>query len=107
MKIADVRAKTDDELKKQVLDLYKEEMNLRFEHANGQLKDTAKIRRTRRDIARIQTVLTERRLGIEVANDTTKKVATKKTTASKKEKATTAKKKAPAKKKAAAKKADK
>ncbi len=108
MKIVDVRTKTDDELKKLVFDLYKEEMNLRFEHANGQLSDTAKIRRTRRDIARIQTVITERRLGIEVANDTVKKkVATKKTAAPKEEKAKTAKKKAPAKKKAVAKKADK
>ncbi len=72
MRIADVRAKTDEELKKEVLSLYKEEMNLRFEKANGQLKDTAKIRRVRRDIARVQTVITEHKLGLVVVSDKAK-----------------------------------
>jgi len=104
MKIADVRAKTDDELKKQATDLYKEEMNLRFQQANGQLKNTAEMRAVRRTIARVQTVLNERKLGI-VANDVKEKKAAKK--APKKE---TAKKAAPKKtteKKTKAKTADK
>lgn len=104
MKIADVRAKTDDELKKQVADLYKEEMNLRFQQANGQLKNTAEMRSVRRTIARIQTVITERKLGI-AANDVEKKAAKPKKAAK-----TAAKKAAPKKeteKKTKAKTADK
>lgn len=87
MDIADVRLKTDDELKKQVTELYKEEMNLRFQQANGQLSNTTQKRLLRRDIARIQTVLNERRQGISYANDDAKpaKAKTKKTAAPKKE----------------------
>jgi large subunit ribosomal protein L29 len=60
MKITDVRAKTDDELKKQLGDLRKEALNLRFQRASGQLENTARVRQVRRDIARIKTVLGER-----------------------------------------------
>ena len=84
MKVADIRAKTDEELKKEVLNLYKEEMNLRFEKVNGQLKDTANIRRTKRDIARVQTVITERKLGLNIANDAKKSSVKKKTETKKK-----------------------
>jgi len=90
MDIADVRLKTDDELKKQVTELYKEEMNLRFQQANGQLSNTAQKRLLRRDIARIQTVLNERRKGISYANDDAKAAkpkAKKETAPKKKEKA--------------------
>jgi large subunit ribosomal protein L29 len=59
MKADDVRAKTDDEL---YLDVFgKEIFNLRFQRANGQLENTARVRQVRRDIARIKTVLGERR----------------------------------------------
>ena len=61
MKASDVRAKTNDELKQQVEDLSKEAFNLRFQRANGQLENTARVRQVRRDIARIKTVLSERR----------------------------------------------
>ena len=61
MKAADVRAKTDDELEQQLEDLAKEEFNLRFQRANGQLENTARVRQVRRDIARINTILGERR----------------------------------------------
>ncbi len=61
MKGEDVRAKTDDELKGELLSLKKEAFNLRFQQASGQLENTARRRVVRRDIARIQTVLTERR----------------------------------------------
>ncbi|MBT3660849.1 MAG: 50S ribosomal protein L29 [Rhodospirillaceae bacterium] len=60
MKAADVRAKSDDELKEQLLDLRKESFNLRFQGASGQLENTARVRGVRRDIARIKTILEER-----------------------------------------------
>ncbi len=61
MKVEDVRQKTVDELTQQVLDLKKEAFNLRFQRASGQLENTARVREVRRDIARIKTVLHERR----------------------------------------------
>ena len=60
-KVADVRAKSDDELKAMVLDLRKEQFNLRFQRATGQLEATGRIRLVRRDIARIKFVLSERK----------------------------------------------
>ena len=60
MKVEDVRAKTDDELKGQVEELRKEQFNLRFQRASGQLENTARVRQVRRDIARIKTILGER-----------------------------------------------
>jgi large subunit ribosomal protein L29 len=61
MKIADVRAKTDDELKTDLANLQKERFNLRFQQASGQLQNTARVRAVRRDIARITTVLHDRK----------------------------------------------
>jgi large subunit ribosomal protein L29 len=61
MKGADARAKTDDELTGELDVLGKEIFNLRFQRANGQLENTARVRQVRRDIARIRTVLGERR----------------------------------------------
>ena len=61
MKAADIRAKTDDELAGELDNLGKEVFNLRFQRANGQLENTARVRQVRRDIARIKTVLGERR----------------------------------------------
>jgi len=61
MKAADLRTKTVDELKDQLVDLKKEALNLRFQRASGQLEATARIRAVRRDIARIKTLLNERR----------------------------------------------
>ena len=60
MKAADVRAKSDDELKEELLGLRKEAFNLRFQTASGQLENTARVRVVRRDIARIKTILGER-----------------------------------------------
>jgi large subunit ribosomal protein L29 len=60
MKAADVRAKTDDELKSELDQLAKERFNLRFQKASGQLENTNRVRQVRRDIARIKTVLAER-----------------------------------------------
>jgi large subunit ribosomal protein L29 len=61
MKPADIRAKTDDELRGELDILGKEMFNLRFQRANGQLENTARVRQARRDIARINTILGERR----------------------------------------------
>ena len=61
MKASDARAKTDDELSGELDGLGKEIFNLRFQRANGQLENTARVRQVRRDIARIKTVLGDRR----------------------------------------------
>ena len=57
MKTSDLVGKTKDELKAKLVDLKKEQFNLRFQKATGQLENTARVRQVRRDIARIQTVL--------------------------------------------------
>ena len=61
MKASDLRARTSDQLQDQLLQLKKEQFNLRFQRANGQVENTGRIRVLRRDIARLQTVLTEQR----------------------------------------------
>ncbi|MDX1575140.1 MAG: 50S ribosomal protein L29 [Kiloniellales bacterium] len=61
MKAAELRTKSEDELKDSLLGLRKEAFNLRFQRASGQLENTARIREVRRDIARIKTVLHQRR----------------------------------------------
>lgn len=58
-KIVDVRAKSPDELKTMLLDLRKEQFNLRFQRATGQLEAVSRIKVVRRDIARVKTVLAE------------------------------------------------
>ena len=60
MKAMDVRSKSDDELKDQLMDLRKESFNLRFQAASGQLENTARVRQVRRDIARVKTILGQR-----------------------------------------------
>lgn len=60
MKPEDIRAKSADELNDQLLQLKKEQFNLRFQRASGQLENTARVRAVRRDIARIKTVIGER-----------------------------------------------
>lgn len=57
MQAEDLKTKTEDELKKLLLDMRKEQLNLRFQRTNGQLENTATIRKTRRTIARIKTFL--------------------------------------------------
>ena len=61
MKAGDLRARTKDELTEEVETLGKEIFNLRFQRASGQLENTARVRQVRRDIARIKTILGERR----------------------------------------------
>ena len=57
----DLRGKSADELNDQMTQMKKEQFNLRFQRANGQVENTGRIRVLRRSIARIQTVLTEQR----------------------------------------------
>ncbi|MCA1244536.1 50S ribosomal protein L29 [Stappia stellulata] len=62
MKAMDVRAKTLDELATDLESLKKEQFNLRFQRATGQLENTARVRQVRRDIARIQTIMRDKRV---------------------------------------------
>ncbi|WP_343563275.1 50S ribosomal protein L29 [Kiloniella sp. b19] len=57
MKASDLRTKSVDELKAELATLRKEQFNLRFQAASGQLENTARARLVRRDIARVKTVL--------------------------------------------------
>lgn len=61
MKANDVRALTPDQLEEELAKLKKEQFNLRFQKATGQLENTARVRVVRRDIARIQTVMRVKR----------------------------------------------
>ena len=57
MKIDEVRKMTPDQLSDQLLSLKKEQFNLRFQAATGQLEKTHRANEIRKDIARIKTVL--------------------------------------------------
>ena len=54
------RDKSSDELSDELMKLKKEQFNLRFQRASGQLEKTSRVREVRRDIARVQTVLSEK-----------------------------------------------
>jgi large subunit ribosomal protein L29 len=56
MKAKDIRVMTKDQVKDEILKLKKEQFNLRFQRATGQVENTARIRQIRRDIARLKTV---------------------------------------------------
>ena len=94
MKAMDLRTKTPDELTGMLADLKKEQFNLRFQKASGQLENTARVRTVRRTIAQIRTILGQQAAGKTVAAKPAGKPAAKKA----------APKKAPAKKVAPAKK---
>jgi len=55
MKMNDVKVMTPDQVKDEVLKLKKEQFNLRFQRASGQVENTSPIRQIRRDIARLKT----------------------------------------------------
>ena len=61
MKVADVRSMSTDQLGDEIASLKKEQFNLRFQRASGQLENTARVRQVRRDIARLQTIAAEQR----------------------------------------------
>ncbi len=59
MDVTDIRAMSEDQLGEQLLKLKKEQFNLRFQQATGQLEKTAAFRILRRDIARVKTIQSE------------------------------------------------
>jgi large subunit ribosomal protein L29 len=61
VKAADIRTKSVDQLDDDLMALKKEQFNLRFQRATGQLSDTGRVRQVRRDIARIKTIAAEKR----------------------------------------------
>ena len=62
-RISDLRVMTEDQLGDEALKLKKEQFNLRFQKASGQLQDTARVRVVRRDIARVKTIAAQKRAG--------------------------------------------
>ena len=60
-RLSDIRVMTDDQLTDEALKLKREQFNLRFQKASGQLQDTARVRIVRRDIARVMTVAAQKR----------------------------------------------
>jgi large subunit ribosomal protein L29 len=65
MKPDDARAMSPDQLSDELLRLKKEQFNLRFQRATGQLENTSRVRQVRRDIARVQTVARQKRAAAE------------------------------------------
>ena len=61
MKFSDLKQKTEDELKAELVNFKKEQFNLRFQKSSGQLENSAKILQVRRDIARILTAISEQK----------------------------------------------
>jgi len=61
MKAPEIRLMTDDQIDDELARLKKEQFNLRFQRATGQLENTARVRQVRRDIARLTTIVGEKR----------------------------------------------
>ena len=60
-RLSDLRVMTQDQLDDEALKLKKEQFNLRFQRATGQLENTARVRQVRRDIARLKTIAQQKR----------------------------------------------
>ncbi len=60
-RLSDLKTMSDDQLDQEVLNLKKEQFNLRFQRATGQLENTARVRVVRRDIARVKTLAAHKR----------------------------------------------
>jgi large subunit ribosomal protein L29 len=69
MFVSELRTKTDDELNNIFEDMKEELYRFRLQHATGELVDTTQFRKTRRDVARILTVLRERELAATIAGE--------------------------------------
>jgi large subunit ribosomal protein L29 len=63
MKAGDLRSMTVDQLDDELMNLKKEQFNLRFQRATGQLENTSRVREVRRDIARLKTIASQKRSG--------------------------------------------
>ncbi|MBW8733239.1 MAG: 50S ribosomal protein L29 [Asticcacaulis sp.] len=66
-KIAELRSKSTDQLHEQLLSLKKEQFNLRFQKATGQLEKTHRVNEIRKDVARIQSLLTAQKAAAKTA----------------------------------------
>ena len=64
MNARELRGKSDDELQSELVDLHREAFNLRMQQGMGQLSRPSEVRKLRRDIARLKTILSERRVSI-------------------------------------------
>jgi large subunit ribosomal protein L29 len=60
-RVSDLRALTEDQLNDELFKLKKEQFNLRFQRATGQLEDTSRVRVVRRDVARAKTIAAQKR----------------------------------------------
>ncbi|MBX2856489.1 MAG: 50S ribosomal protein L29 [Rhodobacteraceae bacterium] len=60
MNAAELRDKTPDQLRQTLIDLKKEQFNMRFRAATGEMENTSQFRNVRRDVARVKTILTEK-----------------------------------------------
>ena len=60
-RLSDIKVMTPDQLEDEALKLKKEQFNLRFQRASGQLQDTSRVRVVRRDIARVKTIAAQKR----------------------------------------------
>lgn len=72
MNAEDLKAKSIDELVKLIIDLRKEQLNIRFQRAQGALENTSQVRVNRRTIARAKTILNQKRLEETAAQDNKK-----------------------------------
>jgi large subunit ribosomal protein L29 len=60
-RLSDLKALSDDQLNEELLKLKKEQFNLRFQKATGQLENTSRVRVVRRDVARVKTIAAQKR----------------------------------------------
>jgi large subunit ribosomal protein L29 len=60
-RLSDIKVMTDDQLSDEIQKLKKEQFNLRFQRATGQLENSSRVRTIRRDIARIKTIAAQKR----------------------------------------------
>ena len=72
-KTADIRTKTDKELDTRLAELRREQFNLRFQKATGQLANTARQRHVRKEIAKIETIAGERHRQFDKKSEAAKK----------------------------------
>jgi large subunit ribosomal protein L29 len=68
-KPADLRAKTTDELQTLLLSLRKTQFNIRFQRATGQLEGLSQVRQVRRDIARVKTIIAQKKVTSSAASN--------------------------------------
>ena len=67
MKFVDLKQKTEDELKTELLNLKKKQFNLRFQKASGQLENSSQVRKVKKDIARVLTAISEQKRNVDNA----------------------------------------